>query len=77
METYDLTMGLRAVSLQNPVNKGLCSSIRDEDAGVCVRTGCPICSFVACMVAAGTGKNTRIKDIEVDDKSIKATFELL
>jgi hypothetical protein len=68
---------LVAVTLRDPVNKGLCSSIRAEGAGVCTRTGCPICSFVACMVAAGTGKNTRIKDIEVDSKSIKAEYELL
>jgi hypothetical protein len=69
--------GLVLVSLKDLVNKGLCSSIRGEDASVCTRTGCPICSFVACMVATGTGKNTRIKDIEVDGKTIKATFELL
>ena len=69
--------GLVVVTLKDLVNKGLCSSVRGEDESVCTRTGCPICSFVACMVATGTGKNTRIKNIEVDGKTIKATLELL
>ena len=69
--------GLVVVAMRDIVNKGLCSSIRAEDQSVCTRTGCPICSFVACTVATGTGKNTRIKDIQVDGKLVKATFELL
>src|SRR5271157_213983 len=68
---------LLVVSMRDIVNNGMCRSIRDEDPGVCTQTGCPICSFVGCMIAAGTMNKTRIKNIEVNGKIITASFELL
>lgn len=65
------------VSLWDLVNHGMCRSIRAEDPNVCLRTGCPICSFVACMVASGTGKKVRLKSINADDRAIHLTYELI
>jgi hypothetical protein len=76
VEITDSTPKLKAVTHRNTV-KGAFTAIRSKDWGVCTHTVCLICSFMACMVTAGTGKNTRINYIEVDGKSIKATFELL
>lgn len=64
------------VSLRDLANHGMCRSIRAEDPNVCTRTGCPICSFVACMVASGTGKKVRLKSVNADMRTINLNYEL-
>lgn len=65
------------VSLRSIVNQGMCRSIRSEDPGICLRTGCPICSFAACMVSAGTGKKVRLDHVSVNGGTIHLTYELI
>ncbi len=65
------------VSLRGIVNHGMCSSIRAEDPGICLQMGCPICSFVACMVAAGTGKKVMLEHVSVDKRTIHLTYGLV
>jgi hypothetical protein len=65
------------VSLRDLVSHGMCRSIRAADPNVCMRTGCPICSFVACMIASGTGKKARLKSVNAGDRTINLTYELI
>jgi len=65
------------ISMAGMANKGMCRSIRSEDPDVCARTGCPVCSFLACMAAAGTGKNVRIEKVEGSDSVLNITLRLL
>ncbi len=65
------------VSLRGLVNGGMCRSIRASDPNVCTRTGCPVCSFVACMIASGTGKKVRLMSVNSDDRTISLTYELI
>lgn len=65
------------VSLGDMVNEGLCRSIRSNDPDVCTRTGCPICSFLACMAVVGTGKNVRIEKVEESDRALNVTLRVL
>ena len=65
------------VSMADLANAGLCSAVRKENPRICTQTGCPICSFAACMVADGLRRRVRIEEVEVRGKVVKATFRLL
>jgi hypothetical protein len=68
--------GLVTVTMTDLANTGMCSTIRRENPRLCTQTGCPICSFAACMVAEGTRKRVRIEAVEVRGKVVSATFRL-
>jgi hypothetical protein len=65
------------VTMTDLANAGMCSAIRRENPRLCTQTGCPICSFAACMVADGTRRRVRIEGVDVNGKVVKATFRLL
>jgi predicted nucleic acid-binding Zn finger protein len=65
------------VTMKRLANEGMCIAIRREHPGICVQTGCPICSFVGCMVVSGTGKKARIEKVHVADHIVNITFELI
>ncbi|HTY90207.1 MAG TPA: hypothetical protein VMC84_03440 [Methanocella sp.] len=66
-----------AITMAGMVNEGMCRSIRASDPDVCTRTGCPVCSFLACMAASGTGRKVRIEKVEGSDKALNITLRLL
>jgi hypothetical protein len=68
---------LVTVTMTGLANAGMCSTVRKENPRLCTQTGCPICSFAACMVADGTRRRVRIEGVEVNGKVVKATFRLL
>lgn len=55
----------------------MCETIRQKSKTACVQAGCPICSFVACMVAEGTGKPVMVSDVKPDGKALDITYRLL
>jgi hypothetical protein len=65
------------VTMTDLANAGMCSAIRRENPRLCTQTGCPICSFAACMVADGTRRRVRIEGVDVNGNVVKATFRLL
>lgn len=65
-----------AVSMRGMANMGLCRSIRRTDPAICTRMGCPICSSIACMLVAGTGKKVRIESVEEKGNSLTVTYRL-
>jgi hypothetical protein len=65
------------VTMQGLAGEAMCAAIRKEDAGICARTCCPICSFVACMVAEGTNKKVRMESVKVDGETINVAYELI
>lgn len=68
---------LVTVAMTDLANAGLCSAVRREHPRLCIQTGCPICSFAACMIADGTRRRLRIEGVEVSGAVVKATFRLL
>jgi len=69
--------GKVTVTMSDIASWGMCEHIRREDQGICSQTGCPLCSFVCCMVASGTGKKVRIEDVTASGRSIILTLELM
>ena len=65
------------VSLGRLVNEGMCAAIRRENPGICTQLGCPICSFVCCMVVSGMGRRARIESVSVKKHVINITLELI
>ncbi|BAI60943.1 conserved hypothetical protein [Methanocella paludicola SANAE] len=65
------------ISMSGMANEDLCRSIRTGNPDVCTRTGCPICSFLACMAVSATGRKARIEKIEESGKAINITLRLL
>jgi hypothetical protein len=55
----------------------MCKTIRQKNPTACCQVGCPMCSFVACMVAEGTGKLAIINDVKPDGKALDITYRLL
>ncbi len=69
--------GKVTVTMLDIASRGMCEHIRIEDKGICSQTGCPLCSFVCCMVANGTGKKVRIEDVTASGRSVTLTLELM
>jgi hypothetical protein len=65
------------VSMGDLADAGMCAVVRKESPRICTQTGCPVCSFVACMIAEGTGRTVRIENVDVRSKAVNATFRLL
>lgn len=65
------------VSMHRLASKGMCTSVRRENPGICTQIGCPVCSFVGCMVVSGTGRKARILSSVAEDHIVNVTFELL
>ncbi|OPY26716.1 MAG: hypothetical protein A4E28_02342 [Methanocella sp. PtaU1.Bin125] len=65
------------VSMSDLADAGMCAAVRKESPRICTQTGCPVCSFVACMIAEGTGRTVRIESVNVKGKAVDATFRLL
>lgn len=65
------------VTMRDIANSGMCKAIRKESPKLCDHLGCPLCSFVSCMVASGTGMSTRIEKINVLGNTIELTYELI
>jgi hypothetical protein len=55
----------------------MCAAIRKDSPGTCTQVGCPVCSFVACAIAEGTGRMVRIESVSVKGKALNATFKLV
>jgi uncharacterized membrane protein YidH (DUF202 family) len=66
-----------SVTMSDLANAGLCEAIRKDSPRTCTQTGCPVCSFVACMIAEGTGRMVRIEGVNVKGKTLNATFKLV
>lgn len=65
---------VRTYGLADPL---MCKTIRQKGQTTCCQVGCPICSFVACMVAEGTGKPAMISEVKPDGKALDITYKLL
>lgn len=65
------------VSMSRLANERMCAAIRSENPGICVQLGCPVCSFVGCMVVSGMGRKARIEKISVGDHIVNITFGLI
>ena len=48
-----------------------------ESVAICEQIGCPVCSFLGCIIADATGQKVRAKSINVYGNKIEAVFELL
>ncbi len=69
--------GKVSVRIEGLAVERMCASIRKEDAGICSRTCCPVCSFIACMIAEGTGSKVRVESLKNEGKAIIVTYELI
>jgi hypothetical protein len=69
--------GLVTVTMTDLANAGMCAAVRKENPRLCTGTGCPICSFAACLVSEGTRRRVRIESVEASGKVVTATFRLL
>lgn len=65
------------VEIRGLTNSRMCATIRKEDAGICARTCCPICSFVACMVAEGSNKKVMVESVKTEGGSISVTYKVV
>jgi hypothetical protein len=65
-----------SVELRNVAVATLCATLRKRNPGICDRTGCPLCSFVGCMVAEGSGRKAVLDDANVRGKTIRLSFRL-
>lgn len=65
------------VSVEGLAMERMCASIRKEDEGICSRTCCPVCSFIACMIAEGTGSKVRVESLKAEGGAIHVTYELI
>lgn len=65
------------VSMSGLANAGLCARVRKAEPRICTQIGCPVCSFVACAITEGTGRKLRIKAVDVEGRTVNATFELI
>ncbi|HEY3274471.1 MAG TPA: hypothetical protein VGJ92_11940 [Methanocella sp.] len=69
--------GTFVVSMNSLANAGMCEAIRNDNPGTCTQIGCPVCSFVACMIAEGTGRLVRIESVKVKGRALNVTFRLV
>jgi hypothetical protein len=66
-----------SVELRNVAVATLCAKLRKSDPGICAGTGCPLCSFVGCMVAEGTGRKAVLEEANARGKKIRLSFRLI
>lgn len=66
-----------SVRLHGIAGTQMCRRIRQKRPTVCYQAGCPICSFVACMVTEGTGRPIMASAIKADGKDVNITYTLL
>lgn len=69
--------GRITISMRRLANESMCNAVRRENPGICVQMGCPICSFVGCMVVSAIGRKARIEKVNVTDHIVNITFELI
>jgi hypothetical protein len=65
------------VTMRGLADRGLCAAVRKEQPGMCTQIGCPICSFVGCMVVSGTGRRARIEKVNVNKDEVTITYNLI
>ena len=65
------------VTMSGMAANDMCLRTRSDDPMACFRTGCPICSCIACMLVAGTGKKIRIDDVKADKTKVTVSYEVL
>ncbi len=65
-----------SVELRRVAVATMCATLRKRDPGICRGTGCPLCSFVGCMVAEGTGRKAVLDEGNVRGKTIRLEFRL-
>lgn len=65
-----------SVELRNVAGAALCAKLRKSNPGICTGTGCPLCSFVGCMVAEGTGRKAVLDEANARGKKIGLSFRL-
>lgn len=63
-----------SVEIKGLACQSLCDAVRREDEGICARTCCPICSFIACMVAEGLDKKVLVESVKVSGGIISITY---
>lgn len=54
----------------------ICKTMRQRGVKACVQAGCPVCSFIACMIVEGTGKCAMIHDTKVTGNAMDLTYTL-
>jgi hypothetical protein len=64
------------VELRNVADATSCATIRKRNPGICAGTGCPLCSFVGCMVSEGTGRKIVLDEAGVRGKTIRLWYRL-
>jgi hypothetical protein len=65
------------VTMHDLANAGMCNSVRKHYPRVCNQVGCPICSFVGCMVAEGTSRKVMIENVSVEGKKVYLLYKLI
>jgi hypothetical protein len=65
------------VGMQGLVNSGMCDAIRREDASICARTSCPVCSLTACMIAEGLNKKVMVESVKIEGGTISINYEVI
>lgn len=55
----------------------LCKAMRQTGERACKLVGCPICSFIACMVVEGTGMRAMVSNVKLDESAVILTYRLL
>jgi len=65
------------VSLQGISNASLCHAIRIANPEICEQAGCPVCSFVGCVVADATGKIIQVQSVATEGKDIYLTYLIM
>lgn len=68
---------LYVVEMHYLMNADLCRRVREENPAICTKTGCPICSSIACMIAEGTGRKVWIGSVRVEGEKITTTYEVI
>ncbi|HEY3421539.1 MAG TPA: hypothetical protein VGK13_00175, partial [Methanocellaceae archaeon] len=55
----------------------MCKAMRPKGGKACYQIGCPVCSFISCMVVEGTGKRAMVSDVKSEKNAIVLTYTLL
>ncbi len=65
------------VEIRNVSGAVLCATLRAKEPDICTGTGCPLCSFVGCMVAEGTGRKAVLNTANARRNTIRLSFRLV